>query len=1058
MRYYADLHIHSKYSRATSSQLDFEHLWRWAQIKGLTVVATGDCVHPGWLAEIKRKLAPRGDGFFELKTEHSRSMASGIPPSCAGPVRFILSTEISSIYKRDGKVRKVHNVVYLPDLASAEKLAARLGDIGNVRSDGRPILGLDSRDLLDIVLSCSPEAFLVPAHIWTPWFSVLGSKSGFDTIEECFGDLTTHIYALETGLSSDPPMNWRLSSLDRFVLVSNSDAHSPNKLGREANIFETDVTYAALLRALRDPADQGLAGTVEFFPEEGKYHYDGHRKCETRLHPRETIKNKGLCPVCGKPVTVGVMARVEELATRPEGEKGARWRPYHSMVPLVEIIGECLGAGPASLKVEAQYNRLVQNMGSEFTVLLDAPLDRIEKTEGELVAEGIRRVRHGEISVKAGYDGEYGTIKIFSDKERTWKRWQTSLFEDVAAPASTATDQERPAAAAGHSKKKAVFEDRVVYQPADIPREKQRQEPPDAELNEAQKAAVHHAGSHLLIIAGPGTGKTHTLICRIAHAIPLCRNNEKILAITFTNKAAEEMRERISARVGPAAVRAIDAGTFHQFCLGLLRAHFAQAGLPENFSIATDSQRDAAALKAFPALPVQARKDLLETVSQSKNTPGPSALPSDVESFNRALHAEGLLDFDDILCKAVRLLAGNDEIARTVRSTYCRVFVDEYQDINGIQHELLKLLVQGGVMLTAIGDPNQAIYGFRGSDVRFFELFKQSFPGAATMALSENYRSAPNLLEASGTLIAAGSPLGVAPLAARFIGEGRLTVHEAATENAEAEYVVHQLEKLVGGTSMFSHDSGRVDSGDGGGRTFGDCAVLYRTNAQSQPIALALGRSGIPYQVSGEKPLSEYPLVKEAMAFLLNSRGAPGEPPNTEAGPALERFSQAPNIRELLEKDRQARDILDRLVRIATLCTSAQSFIDYILLQHSEAPVDFHAERVSLLTLHASKGLEFPVVFITGCENGLVPLAREGKHFDPAEERRLFYVGMTRAKERLYLTRARRRTMYGKTADTRPSPFLADIKEELKTYEKAAARKARKVAESEQTDFLGELF
>jgi DNA helicase-2/ATP-dependent DNA helicase PcrA len=1058
VRYYADLHIHSKYSRATSSQLDLEHLWRWAQIKGLTVVATGDCVHPGWLAEIKQKLAPCGDGFFELKPEHSRAVASGIPPSCAGPVRFILSTEISSIYKRDGKVRKVHNVVYLPDLACAEKLAARLGDIGNVRSDGRPILGLDSRDLLDIVLSCSPDAFLVPAHIWTPWFSVLGSKSGFDTIEECFGDLTTHIYALETGLSSDPPMNWRLSSLDKFILVSNSDAHSPNKLGREANIFETDLTYAAMLRALRDPDDQGLAGTVEFFPEEGKYHYDGHRKCETRLHPRETIKNKGLCPVCGKPVTVGVMARVEELATRPEGEKGARWRPYHSMVPLVEIIGECLGAGPASQKVEAQYNRLVRNIGNEFTVLLDATLDRIEETEGELVAEGIRRVRHGEISVKAGYDGEYGTIEIFSDKERTMKKWQTSLFEDVAVPASTATDQERPAVAAGHSKKKAVFEDRAVYQPADIPREKQRPEPPDAELNEAQKAAVRHSGSHLLIIAGPGTGKTHTLICRIAQAIPLCTNNEKILAITFTNKAAEEMRERISARVGPAVVRAVDAGTFHQFCLGLLRAYFAQACLPENFSIATDSQRDAAALKTFPSMPAQARKELLETVSKSKNTPGPSALSPDVESYNRALHAEGLLDFDDILCKAARLLAGNDDIARTVRSTYRQVFVDEYQDINGVQHELLKLLVQDGVTLTAIGDPNQAIYGFRGSDVRFFELFTQSFPGAATMVLSENYRSAPNLLKASGNLIAAGSPLGAAPLLARFIGEGRLTIHEAATEKAEAEYVVHEIEKLVGGTSMFSHDSGRVDSSDSGGRTFGDCAVLYRTNAQSRPIALALERSGIPYQVSGEKPLSEYPLVKEAMAFLLNSRGGPGEPQDTEAGAALERFSQTPNITELLEEDRQARDILDRLVRIATLCNGVQSFIDYILLQHSEDPADFHAERVSLLTLHASKGLEFPVVFITGCENGLVPLAREGKNFDLAEERRLFYVGMTRAKERLYLTRARRRTMYGKTTETRPSPFLADIKEELKTYEKAAAKKARKVAESEQTDFLGKLF
>lgn len=422
MKYYADLHIHSKYSRATSSQLDLEHLWLWAQIKGLTVVATGDCIHPGWLSEIKQKLVEGGNGLFELKPEYCRDIVSGVPASCQAPVKFILSTEISSIYKRDGKVRKVHNVAYLPDMKTAEKFAAKLGAIGNIRSDGRPILGLDSRDLLNILLSCSPDAFLVPAHVWTPWFSVLGSKSGFDSIEECFGDLSAYIYALETGLSSDPAMNWRLSSLDPFLLLSNSDAHSPNKLGREANIFDSELSYAGILDALRNPDNKGLAGTLEFFPEEGKYHFDGHRKCETRLHPRETIKNKGLCPVCGKPVTVGVMARVEELADRPDGEKGKRWRPYHSMIPLTGILGDCLGVGPASQKVELLYGRLTQGVGNEFAVLLDAPLDQIEKCAGALVAEGIRRVRSGEISVQAGYDGEYGVIKIFADNERSGKK------------------------------------------------------------------------------------------------------------------------------------------------------------------------------------------------------------------------------------------------------------------------------------------------------------------------------------------------------------------------------------------------------------------------------------------------------------------------------------------------------------------------------------------------------------------------------------------------------------------------------------------------------------
>ncbi len=286
----------------------------------------------------------------------------------------------------------------------------------------------------------------MPALFWTPWFSVLGSKSGFDTIEECFGDLTRYIYALETGLSSDPPMNWRLRSLDKFVLVSNSDAHSPDKLGREANLFDTDLTYAALLKALRDPNDKGLVSTVEFFPEEGKYHYDGHRNCGKRLHPRETIKNNGLCPVCGKPVTVGVMARVEELADRREGEKGARWRPFYRMVPLSEIIGACVGAGPSSQKAQKAYWNLVERTGGEFDVLLHATLDEIELAAGSLVREAIRRVRSGEIRVNPGYDGKFGTVTIFSDKERRSEKRKVNLFGEEPAVTASLVDEKKTAA------------------------------------------------------------------------------------------------------------------------------------------------------------------------------------------------------------------------------------------------------------------------------------------------------------------------------------------------------------------------------------------------------------------------------------------------------------------------------------------------------------------------------------------------------------------------------------------------------------------------------------
>ena len=337
MKLVADLHIHSHFSRATSANLTFEHLTRWAQLKGIQVVGTGDIAHPGWLAEMREKLAPAEDGLYRLRADLAAAVERDVPPACHAPVRFILGGEISNIYKRGDRTRKVHNIVFAPFFDAVEQLQARLERIGNIRSDGRPILGLDSCDLLEIVLETDPRCHLIPAHIWTPWFSLLGSKSGFDSVEECFADLTPHIFALETGLSSDPPMNWRVSSLDRYTLVSNSDAHSPEKLGREANLFDCELAYGAMFDALhgRDEAssdkpgfskkpglsEEGarrnaspLRGTIEFFPEEGKYHFDGHRACNIVWDPSATRAHGGLCPLCGKPVTVGVMHRVEALA------------------------------------------------------------------------------------------------------------------------------------------------------------------------------------------------------------------------------------------------------------------------------------------------------------------------------------------------------------------------------------------------------------------------------------------------------------------------------------------------------------------------------------------------------------------------------------------------------------------------------------------------------------------------------------------------------------------------------------------------------------------------
>ena len=416
MFFYADLHIHSKYSRATSKSCNLEELAQWAQKKGLSVISTGDFTHPAWFSEIKEKLVSDGNGAYRLKPEIEKQ----ILPS-GSPVRFILSVEISTIYKKGEKTRKVHHVVFAPDIETAGNFRSKLDAIGNINSDGRPILGLDSRDLLEIALESGKDTFLIPAHIWTPWFSVLGSKSGFDSIDECYGDLAGHIFAAETGLSSDPEMNWTVSSLDKYRLVSNSDAHSPSKLAREATVFDTEPDYYSILKALK--TGDGYVGTVEFFPEEGKYHEDGHRKCNICLTPDETKKYNGLCPVCGKPLTIGVLNRVNELADRKTGEFIPQTAgKVFSLVPLQEILAEICGVGVQSKKVVLEYENLIQKLGSELSILQDVPLDEISKVHSPLLAEGISRLRKGQVIKHAGYDGEYGVIRLFEENEIVKKK------------------------------------------------------------------------------------------------------------------------------------------------------------------------------------------------------------------------------------------------------------------------------------------------------------------------------------------------------------------------------------------------------------------------------------------------------------------------------------------------------------------------------------------------------------------------------------------------------------------------------------------------------------
>lgn len=413
MRFIADLHIHSHYSRATSRNLNPENLVIWAQKKGINVVGTGDLTHPGWMSELHEKLVEAGNNLYSLSPDILGTLESEIPDSCRNSTKFMLSGEISCIYKKDGKTRKTHHLVLMPDFDSAIKLNKKLDRIGNISSDGRPILGLDSRILLEMVLETSDNAFFIPAHIWTPWFSVFGSKSGFDSIEECFEDLTPHIHALETGLSSDPPMNRLISSLDDYLLISNSDAHSPAKLGREANMFDTELDYHRMIEVMT--TKDGFIGTIEFYPEEGKYHLDGHRKCHVKLSPKETGEYDGICPSCGKPLTIGVFHRVAELADREEPKL---IKEFISLIPLNEILSEILGCGPATKTVGTQYELLLSSLGPELKILMDIPLGDIESAGGALLAKAINRMRKDQVIKHEGYDGEFGTIKLFHDSEK----------------------------------------------------------------------------------------------------------------------------------------------------------------------------------------------------------------------------------------------------------------------------------------------------------------------------------------------------------------------------------------------------------------------------------------------------------------------------------------------------------------------------------------------------------------------------------------------------------------------------------------------------------------
>ncbi len=1032
--YIADLHIHSRFSRATSKEGDAPHLDLWAGRKGIGLVGTGDFTHPAWRAELQEMLTPAEEGFYTLKPQYR------LPSDTAGtaqPPRFVLTGEISSIYKKNGRVRKVHNLILLPSFQAAEELSRRLERVGNIHSDGRPILGLDSRDLLELTLTACPEAVFIPAHIWTPHFSLFGAFSGFQTMEECFEDLTPHIHAVETGLSSDPPMNWQVSALDRYTLVSNSDAHSPQKLGREANLLDCGLSYPALKHAIE--TGEGFGGTIEFFPEEGKYHLDGHRNCGVCLTPQEAESLGGLCPVCGKKLTIGVQHRVEELADRPLGQPRPNQKPFESLAPLPEVIAACTGSSEASKKTQARYQAMLQQLGSEFHILRQADLSDIQRVAGPAVAEGIRRLRLGQVERVPGYDGAFGHVVLLTPAEREALEGQTSLF--------------------GAAKAKAPKRGRPAAPKQSSPKKEQGPSQPTAQLNPEQRRAAEWTGPTVAVVAGPGTGKTKTLTARILHLLGQGAAPGEITAVTFTRRAAGEMEERLAAALGgKSALRGLTVATFHAICHDLL-------GRPPLLS------REEALALAEAVLrdggQDMAPGEFLRQVSQVKNGAAPQASPLPPElyqAYQAALAQRGAMDFDDLL-----LRAAEQELTPTQRRRFTHLLIDEFQDSNPLQLELICRWSQKGESLFVIGDPDQSIYGFRGADSGCFEKLRQRFPQLETLRLVKNYRSTPQVLGCAMPVIA-HNPGPARDLEPQAPAGPPVRVLQGEDDLHQAAAIAKEIARMTGGMGMA--EAGQ-DRGRERYRSFSDVGVLCRTHRQAQLVERCLRRDSIPCQVTGREDLLQRREARGMLAFLQAVR----DPADTAALStclelvwdclpetisavvdlsraaggwnrafsgdsraflgefrAVSGFFQAAQgyfqplqtekplaLLTRWEGERGPFPGLEQLKNMAVFYPTTAAFLDALLLGE-EADLrrgdgqNYASGAVQVMTLHAAKGLEFPVVFLPFLDQGSLPLESEHRPADVEEERRLFYVGITRAQEELVLL-----------CGPQPSPFLEEL-------------------------------
>jgi uncharacterized protein (TIGR00375 family) len=1005
--FYADLHIHSRYSRATSKKLTPRQLAAWAGVKGLRVVASGDFTHPGWLQELEEQLEQEDSGLLRLKDTDGLDREIPWLRGERIPVqpRFILCTEISSIYKRGGCVRKIHNLIFFSGLERVKRFNRRLAEVGNLESDGRPILGLDSRDLLEMTLDTDPSAFLIPAHIWTPWFSLFGSKSGFDSLEECFGDLASEITALETGLSSDPEMNWFWSELDRFHLVSNSDAHSGEKLAREANIFSGEVCYDTISRALKGGGDGArFLGTVEFFPEEGKYHLDGHRKCDVVLHPRETKELGGRCPVCGDPVTVGVLHRVLSLADRDSPVQPRDKPGFTSLIPLSEILSEVLGTGPKTKKVCNTFRQLLRGFGSELDILRSVPPDDLKPFSRGL-AEGIARMRKQEVHREPGFDGRYGRICVFTPRERGELRHGRSLISlDPGAPA------EEPAqgtAARSPLRSEAEGGD----------------EPAAHIFNPEQEEALEAGPKPVLVEAGPGTGKTRTLLGRLQRLLHRGTSPRRILTVTFTRAAARELRERLLALFGEKQGLP-RADTLHALAFeNWLQTH------RETPVLLSEDEAVQAFSQANPDLPAARVKEEWQHLSLAREGRDPSGSQgARAQAYFQHKAHWNLVDYLDLLECWLEQLRD-----RTGPGPYTHVLVDEIQDLSPLQLTLIRhLLPETGEGFFGIGDPEQSIYSFRGAMSEVRSALASTWPDLRVVTLRRNYRSKQNLLDFSGSLFP-----GNASLAAATEGRGSIYLYEAQSAEQEAAWIAERAKSLLGGTAHSEadrHRAGRLGPGDIG--------VLVRFKGLIPPLEKAFERQGIPYAVPEASPFWQ----DRRIQLILNTVGAYlgiAQPEGSEAldcpprilseGPTglAAYYQDVPPFDHLFWKS----DAFRRLKAAYQEQGGWQGLLSWIRLESELSAVRERAQKVRVITMHAAKGLEFETVFLPALEQGIVPFAgkdllsgrapgERGGGADREEEKRLFYVALTRARQELYLSRAARRRIFGRQHRLGPSEFL----------------------------------